>query len=89
MLPTLRNSTSHKKISNTDQPSSSTVEKLKKLKHKRATQRGHASRFMKAINTFDDSTVIEEQEHCRDRLQEALQSLTVLESVQDLLEDEA
>ena len=76
-------------MANTDQPSSSTVEKLKKLMCKRATQRGHASHFMNMINTFDDSTDIVELEYYRDRLQEVLQSLIVLdESVQDLLEDE-
>ena len=76
-------------MANTDQPSSSTIEKLKKMKRQRATQRGHASRFMNAINTFGDSTDIEELEHYRDRLQEVLQNLIVFdESVQDLLVDE-
>jgi hypothetical protein len=76
-------------MANTDQPSSSTVEKLKKLKRKRATQRGKASRFMNKINTFDDSTDIVELEHYRDGLIEVLQNLIVLDgSVQDLLEDE-
>jgi len=47
-----------------DQSSLPTVEKLKKKpKGKRATQRAHATRFMNTINTFDDSTDIEELEH--------------------------
>jgi hypothetical protein len=53
-----------------DQPNMTTVEKLKKLKRKRATQRAHATRFMNTINTFNGSTDIEELEHYRDRLQE-------------------
>jgi hypothetical protein len=62
---------------------------VKKPKPKRATQRAHATRFMKAINTFDDSTDIEKLEHYRDRIQEVLQNSIVLEvSVHDLLEDE-
>ena len=66
-----------------------TVEKLKNLKRKRATQRAHATRFMNAINTFNDSTDIEELERCKDRLQEVLQILIELdESVHDLLDDE-
>ena len=73
-------------MANSDQPSSPTVEQLKKLKPKRATQRGHATRFMNAINAFGLSTDIEELEHCKDRLQEILQNLIALdESVQDLL----
>ena len=73
-------------MANSDQPSSPTVEQLKKLKRKRATQRGHATRFMNAINNFGDSTDFEELEHCKDRLQEILQNLIALdESVQDLL----
>ena len=76
-------------MANTDQPSSPTVEQLKKLKRKRATQRGHATRFINAINNFGDSTDFEELEHCKDRLQEILQILIALdESVQDLLGDE-
>jgi transcription termination factor NusB len=44
---------------------------------------------MNAINTFDDSTDIEELEHYKDRLQEVLQKLILLyESVQDLLEEQ-
>jgi hypothetical protein len=43
---------------------------------------------MNGINIFDDSTDIEELEHYRDRLQEVLQNLNVLEeSVHDLLDD--
>ena len=69
-----------------DQSSLPTVDKLKR---KRATQRAHATRFMNAINTFDDSTDIEELEQYRDRLPEVLQNLIVLEeSVHDLLDDE-
>ena len=72
-----------------DQTSLQTLEKLQKLKSKRATQRAHATRFMNAINTFDDSTEIEELEHYRDRLQDALQNLILLdESVHNLLVDE-
>ena len=72
-----------------DQTSSPTVEKLKKLKRKRTTQRAHATRFMSVINAFDDSTNIEEIEHYRDHLQEILQNLITLdESIHDLLEDE-
>jgi hypothetical protein len=67
----------------------STVEKLKKLKRKRATQRGLAARFMNAIDTFDDSAGLEELEHHKNRHQGVLQNLTALdESVQDLLEGE-
>jgi hypothetical protein len=66
-----------------------TVEKLKKLKRKCATQRAHATRFMNTLNTFDGSTGIEKLEHYKDRLQEVLQILIALdESVHDLLEDE-
>jgi hypothetical protein len=44
---------------------------------------------MNTINTFNGSTDIEEFDHYRDRLQEVLQSLIVLdESVHDLLDDE-
>jgi len=44
---------------------------------------------MNAINTFGDSTDIEEIEHYRNHLQEVLQNLIVLEeSVHDLLDDE-
>ena len=76
-------------MANKDQTSLQTVEKLQKLKRERATQRAHATRLMIAINTFDDSTDIEELEHYRDRLQEALQNLISLdESVHDLLDDE-
>jgi hypothetical protein len=72
-----------------DQTSLQTLEKLQKLKSKRATQSAHATRFMNAINTFDDSTEIEELEHYRDRLQDALQNLILLdESVHNLLDDE-
>jgi hypothetical protein len=56
-------------MANTGQPSLPTVEELKKLKRKRATQRGHATRFMNAINTFDESHDVEELEHYKDRLQ--------------------
>jgi hypothetical protein len=66
-----------------------TVEKLKKLKRKRATQRAHATSFMNTINTFNGSTDTEELVHCRDCLQEVLQILIVLdESIHDLLNDE-
>jgi len=76
-------------MANKDQTSLQTVEKLQKLKRERATQCVHATRFMNAINTFDDSTDIEKLEHYRDRLQEALQNLILLdESVHDLLDDE-
>jgi hypothetical protein len=72
-----------------NQTSLPTVEKLKKLKLKRATQRAHATRFMNAINTFNDSTDIEELEQYRDRLQEVVQILIALdEFVHDLLDDE-
>ena len=65
------------------------MEKLKKLKCKRATQRANATHFMNATYTFDDSKDIEELEHYRDRLQEVLQNLIVLdEFVHDLLDDE-
>ena len=50
-------------MANKDQTSLQTVEKLQKLKCKRATQRAHAMRFMNAINKFEDSTDIEELEH--------------------------
>ena len=71
-----------------DQTSLQTVEKLQKLKRKRAKQRAHVTRFMKAINTFGVSTDVEEIEHYRGRIQEALQNLTLLdESVHDLLND--
>ena len=77
-------------MANKDQTSLQTVEKLQKLKRKRATQRAYATRFMNAINcTFDDSTDIEEVEHYRDHLQEALQNLILLdESIHDLLDDQ-
>jgi hypothetical protein len=71
-------------MSDTDQPSSPTVEKLKKLKRKRATQRGHATRFMNAINTLDYSTDLGELEHCKDRLQEILQNLIALDECPSL-----
>ena len=65
------------------------VENLKKLKHKRQTQRAYATRFMNTINTFNGSTDIEELEHYMDRLQEVLKNLIVLdESVHDLMDDE-
>jgi hypothetical protein len=60
-------------MANTNQPSSPTVEQLKKLKQ-RATLRGHATRFMNAINNFGDSTDFEELEHFKDRLQEIPQN---------------
>ena len=59
------------------------------MKCKRATQRANATRFRNATNTFDDSTDVEELEHYRDRLQEVLQNVIVLdELVHDLLDDE-
>ena len=71
-----------------DQTSLQTVEKLQKLKRKRATQRAHTTRFMNAINKFDDSTDIEELEQYSDRLQEDLQNFFLDESVHDILDDE-
>jgi hypothetical protein len=66
-------------MANKDPTNLPTVEKLKKLKRKRATQRAHATHFVDAINTFNGSTDVEEHEHYRDRLQEVLH---------DLMEDE-
>jgi hypothetical protein len=72
-----------------DQTSSTTVEKLKKLKRKHATQHAHVTRFMSAINAFNGSTNIDEIEHHRDHLQEILKNLITLdEPIHDLLEDE-
>ena len=72
-----------------DQRNMPTVEKLKKQKRKRATQCAPATLFMNKINAFNCCTEIEELEHYRDRLQEVLQNLIVLnESVQHLLDDE-
>ena len=76
-------------MANNDQTTLPTVEKLKKQKRKRATQRAHATHFIYTFNIFSGSSDTEDLEHYRDRFQEVLQNWIVLdEAIHDLLHDE-
>lgn len=67
---------------------SETRENVLKLKRKRTTQRARSSRFINKIDEFNESTPLEDIEHCLERLQDTLKNLTVLDDViQDLLDD--
>lgn len=73
-LFTLHNDTSRFEMANNDRTTLPTVEKLKKQKRKRATQRAHATHFIYTFNIFSGSSDTEDLEHYRDRFQEVLQN---------------
>ena len=58
------------------------------LKRKRTRERSTATRFMTAINEFNDTTSLDDCQHYKDRLQDTLDKLVSLDdSIQDLLTD--